>query len=103
MTSRNALLVLLVLTALAILVGIGYVASRRVLVLRQLPPTPDAATTERVIDAFRKAAQEAGTQTAARRQSCIREKLGAERYAAIVLQPSSVQAEDQLKILPCYE
>lgn len=65
---------------------------------------PESARTpapiEGVADVFRKAAQGEGADA---RQTCIRQKLGAERYAALALNPSAATAEDQFTILPCYQ
>lgn len=52
---------------------------------------------QNVVDVFRNAGQRDDTA----RQACLKEKLGAERYAALVLNPNAVTTEDQFKVLAC--
>lgn len=63
--------------------------------------TQTPAAVENVADLFRSAARQ-GRAGETERQRCIRERLGAERYAALVLNPNAATPEDQFRILPCY-
>lgn len=95
------LAVLFVLAAFLAGLGVGYAlgrtsGARTSSEARSVPiPAPAAS----VVDIFRQAARGADEE----RQNCIREKLGAERTAALVLNPNAATAEDQFKILPCQQ
>jgi len=101
--SRNTFAVLLSLAALAVVLGIVYLVTQQVAQRAAESPPASTASAKRVVDVFRAAAAQQRASDAARRQDCIREVLGAERYAAIVLSPWSARTEDRLRILPCYE
>lgn len=88
----------------ALLAGLvlGYFLGQRSEKKEDVVSSPPPAA-RNVVDLFRNAAREGGTAADAERQTCLREKLGAERYAAIVLNPRSLTPEEQFKILPCQQ
>lgn len=100
-TMKNVALVVLIATgAFTLGVLVGYAGGARrgpqpVVSVTGSTPAPAAE----VVNIFRRAAG-TGEQ---KRQDCIRERLGAERYAALVLNPSAATAEDQFKTLPCQQ
>lgn len=98
---RNALVTLVVLAAFVFGGLLGYAAG----IQRSRPPAPRAAPSPaaaaEVAGLFRAAAQKDQAARETARQTCLREKLGPERYAALVLNPSAATPADQFRILPC--
>lgn len=93
---NRTIAILLILASLVVGGIIGYVGGRRAAQQVVTAPSPSPRA-EAVTDLFRSAARDA----AAKKAACLREKLGAERYAIIALNPNAATAEDQLKGLPC--
>lgn len=85
-----------ILAALAVGVVLGYALGQST----KDTPAKQREAAEDAVQVFRRAARRDGD---GERQACLREKLGSERYAALVLNPNAATAEDQFKILPCFQ
>lgn len=102
MNRTPALLSLSTVVALVVGLVIGYALGQGGVGTRTGAKRATTPAAENVVEVFRKAARPPASQDDAR-QACIKEKLGAERYAALALNPNAATAEDQFKILPCYQ
>lgn len=102
MNRTPALFSLSTIAALIVGLVIGYALGQRGIGERPGAKRATTPATENIVEVFRKAAQPPVGQADAR-QACVRGKLGAERYAALSLNPNAATAEDQFKILPCYQ
>lgn len=91
---NRSIAIISVLSTLAVGLAFGYILGKR----GESAPPKQRAAAGNVAEVFRQAARQSGNTT---RQDCLQEKLGPERYAALVLNPNAATTEDQFKILPC--